>query len=374
MKKIHLLLVSLLILGSCTNADQNEVEINTGFDISGTVENADDALSVKLQKRVDGEWVIEDSTQIVDKRFQLKGNVDLPELFYISVGEGRNYLQVFASQGAELTVAANMDSLNKADITGSPIQDKFKAYNDGLIPYNEKMKALYPQYDLADSLDDKELKATLDEKYEAISAEKNAYSKSVILKNLDNPMSAYLVSGIYYDDSKLEEMAALVNKFAPAIDSSAYTIRLKGMIDTWRKVSIGQPAIDFTQNDTTGAPVTLSSLKGQYVLIDFWASWCGPCRAENPNVVKLYNELHDKGFEIIGVSFDTKRDNWISAIHADELSWYHVSDLGGWKNAVGDLYAVRSIPHTILLDKEGVIIAKNLRGDELREKLEELLL
>ena len=108
-------------------------------------------------------------------------------------------------------------------------------------------------------------------------------------------------------------------------------------------------------------------------MIDFWASWCGPCRQENPKVVALYNDYHEQGFEILGVSFDTDRAKWLDAIAADGLTWPQVSDLEGWQNAAGQVYGVRSIPHTVLLDPEGVIIAKNLRGEELREKLEEVM-
>jgi peroxiredoxin len=132
------------------------------------------------------------------------------------------------------------------------------------------------------------------------------------------------------------------------------------------------PAVDFALNDTTGNPIAISSFKGDYLLIDFWASWCGPCRRENPNVVALYNDFKDKGFEIIGVSFDDDGNKWINAIHQDGLIWPHVSDLKGWGSAAGKLYGINSIPATVLLDRDGIIIAKNLRGDALRKKLEEL--
>lgn len=364
----------LLLFAACSPAGSDQETITPKeFTVSGTIENADSA-TVKLQKRIDGEWVVEDSSIIADKKFSLKGKLALSEMFYLSVDEGRSYIRLFAEPESEISITANADSLNVATVEGSPIHAIYEAYNEGLTPFNDRIRALYPKFDLADSLEDKTMEAELDSIYEVIAAERDEYTKSVIYENLDNPFGAYLTVSTYYDDSKLDEMNAILEQFDSAIDSSRYTVRLRKMAEVWGKVAVGQPALDFTQNDTTGNAVSLSDLRGQYVLIDFWASWCGPCRAENPNVVKLYNELHDKGFEIIGVSFDTKRKNWLAAIEEDNLTWYHVSDLNGWNNEVGKMYAVRAIPHTILLDKDGVIIAKNLRGDELRAKLEELLL
>jgi peroxiredoxin len=156
------------------------------------------------------------------------------------------------------------------------------------------------------------------------------------------------------------------------LDSSVYTVDLKGKVEILKNVQVGKNAPDFTLNDTTGNPVSMSSLKGKYLLIDFWAAWCGPCRRENPNNVKLYKEFNKKGFEILGVSLDTDRNDWVEAIKSDKLAWTQVSDLKGWKSSAGKLYGVNSIPHTILVDKEGVIIARNLRGKELDAKLREL--
>jgi peroxiredoxin len=135
---------------------------------------------------------------------------------------------------------------------------------------------------------------------------------------------------------------------------------------------IGDEAPDFSAATPEGAAKSLKSLRGKVVLVDFWASWCGPCRRENPNVVAVYNKYKTKGFDVIGVSLDTDGAKWKSAIEADKLTWHHVSDLQGWKSAAAALYKVTGIPNTLLLDKNGVIIAKNLRGEALEQKLKEI--
>jgi peroxiredoxin len=154
-----------------------------------------------------------------------------------------------------------------------------------------------------------------------------------------------------------------------SVRASYFGRKIKEVLSYAQATAIGQPAPEFAQNSVDGKPVALSSFKGKYTLVDFWASWCGPCREENPNVVKAYHRYHPKGFAILGVSLDAKKEDWEAAIKKDKLPWTQVSDLKGWQNSAAQLYGVRGIPMNFLLDKEGKIIAKGLRGEDLEQKL-----
>ena len=160
----------------------------------------------------------------------------------------------------------------------------------------------------------------------------------------------------------------------PAIAALPQIKSIKDRLAAMKVVSVGQKAPDFTMNDPDGKPVSLSSRIGsKLLLIDFWAAWCNPCRQENPNVVKVYNEFHKKGFDILGVSLDQQKEDWVKAIADDKLTWTQVSDLKYWGNAAAKLYAVNSIPSNFLLDENGIIIGRNLRGDDLYKKVNEEL-
>ena len=190
-----------------------------------------------------------------------------------------------------------------------------------------------------------------------------------------SPVAFYALQQYAGYDINPEKVEPLYQGLSETVRTYPSVVAFKDRLETAKKIGVGRIAPAFTQNDTLDQPVQLSSLRGKYLLIDFWASWCGPCRQENPNVVKVFNQYKDKNFHVLGVSLDREgqKEKWMKAIHDDKLTWTHVSDLKFWNNAVSRQYGIQAIPQNLLLDPEGKIIAKNLRGEALVKKMQELL-
>lgn len=367
MKKLFIVALLAGFIWACNTPAQDE----TGFTINGTVEGYDSG-AVFLKKRVTGEWIDVDSTESAQGKFSLKGKIEAPEMYYIFFGEERKRSSLFV-ENSDIIFSVKTEDLRNPDVKGSKAQDAYKQFTDEIKSFEDKLKNLYQEYMAAQKDDNKELLAQIDSTYEVISDDKTTFVKNYIGTNNKSVATPYILYRELSSSIEVNELDSLFKLMDASLSTSPYYIIVDDKIKVLRNVEIGKKAPDFTLNDTLGNPISLSSLKGQYVLIDFWAAWCRPCRAENPNNVKLYAKYHNKGFEILGVSFDKTREEWVKAINKDGLTWAQVSDLKGWDSAAGKLYGVSGIPHTVLLDKEGVIIAKNLRGEELNEKIAELL-
>ena len=313
-----------------------------------------------------------DTTDVVDGKFTFKGKMELPDIRILRLNEQDYFAQLFLDN-SNVKVIAKKDSLRSTKIIGSPSQDIFQIYLTELERMNKQVAELQEKYQAAMSRGnaDEAKKAEID--FTAMTENMKFFTKNFVKEHNTSVVSAYITLMGLASQIDGAELDSIASKFPPEISKSEYVIQLKKMVDEMKKTAIGVVAPDFTMNDPEGKPVQLSSLRGKVVLIDFWASWCGPCRQENPNVVKLYQKYNSKGFEIIGVSLDRVKDEWVKAIKDDQLSWIHVSDLQFWQNTAARLYSVNSIPMTYLLDKEGKIIAKGLKTAQLEEKLDQLL-
>jgi thiol-disulfide isomerase/thioredoxin len=273
-------------------------------------------------------------------------------------------------------MAKSVDSFSNVTISGSAANADYKKLRESLKAYDPKMTALSKQYMDLRKVDDKAGMDKIEEEVDKLQADmKQEVYKPFLKNNPNSPVAIYALRQYAGYDINPEEIEPMYNQLAASIKNSPSAKTFYKEVDIAKKTAIGKYALEFTQNDTLGKPVSLSSLKVKYLLVDFWASWCGPCRAENPNVVKAFEKYKAKGFHILSVSLDQPgaKDKWINAIHDDGMPWTHVSDLKYWQNEVAQLYGIQAIPQNLLLDPSGKIVAKNLRGKTLDDKLAQFL-
>lgn len=266
-----------------------------------------------------------------------------------------------------IAIKGTADSLHALKVTGSKTQDEADAFEASIKSVDDQLMPLYHKYGKGS----KEEQLALEEQIADIRGQIRQLQNQYIASHPESVVSLTMVTdragmGNYKD------IVSVYNLLGPKAKASASGKRLAERLAVLKRSAIGEPMLNFTQNDVNGKPVSFSDFKGKYVLVDFWASWCGPCRAENPNVLKAYNTYKDKNFTVVGISLDDKGDNWKKAIKDDGMPWTQLSDLKGWKNEVSTYYGIMGIPSTLLIDPQGKIIAKDLRGEILNKKLEEL--
>ncbi|WP_312741086.1 TlpA disulfide reductase family protein [Sphingobacterium multivorum] len=350
------------------------------FQIKGTVPQAFNGKKVYLDYTKDG-FPASDSSAIVDGKFSFKGTVEEPaysRMVFDQDGNGKLIAQNIGDRlyfylGNETYNMTIKDSLRTAAIKGSPLHNAYVAYLNeigggfmDIIDAGNKAFSAVKQ----DAPDANEQYKAIHEKFEARFEARRVKELAFAAKN---PNSIFAVDALIdaANKRKLSEIEPLFLKLSKEVRQMTNARQLEARFLAERSVKIGNKAPDFSQPDTEGKLVNVSDFKGQYVLIDFWASWCSPCRAENPNLLKAYNKYKNKGLEVLAVSLDdTKGKNaWLKAIKDDGLPWIHVADLKGWSNEAAVLYGVRAVPQNYLVDPQGNIVAINIKGELLHQEL-----
>lgn len=376
MRKILLLsLLSLLAFAACKKDPQYEITGKvTGGDMVGKT-----VYLRKLDKMRPTGAIIDSTVIASDSTFKMKGSVEHPDMYNLSISGERIGINNFFVENTPIQVTLDVRNPQESKAS-SAANDLFNNYmkevKDSFQERNRQIQVRAQE--LIENSEDKSLteeqEAELNKEFDQLMEDYKNYQVKFINDNPNSIVSAWVFRTIS-NNLTPEEVEAMLAKFDPSFEKSFFISSVKEDIETQKKVAVGQKFIDIKLPNPEGQEIALSDYagKGKYVLVDFWASWCGPCRKENPNVVALYEKYKDKGFEIVGVSLDRDKAAWVKGIEDDQITWPQMSDLKFWESAGAQAYGIKSIPSTVLLDKDGTILAKNLYGKDLEAKVAELI-
>jgi peroxiredoxin len=301
--------------------------------------------------------------------FVLTGHLNEPGLLVLNFSSSGKKASVFIGN-ENVSVSGDVNDLTAMQVKGSATEADFVAFQQSFNTYFAKLNQLSQ---LSNSPEGTSKRDSIGEAYQMTAMAIQTRVDSFIQQKKNSYVSPFLLVVVNQLSDDVFLLERRLNSLSPDVQQSMYGSYLREQIENGKVGAVGSEAIEFTQADTAGKPVSLSSFKGKYVLVDFWASWCKPCRMENPNVLSAYERFKEKNFTVLGVSLDRSRDAWIKAIQDDKLAWSQVSDLKFWSNAVAQQYKIQQIPQNFLIDPNGKIIGKNLRGADLDNKLCALL-
>lgn len=371
MKRI---ILSLLVLTTLVACNQNP----DGFTIEGTLTGeVENGTKVFLRKQGENRQPIDvDTTEVQEGKFVFTGNASSPEINYIFVDQLQGYTAIVIENG-EIEVTAQKDSLGFAKIKGTPQNKAFSDYIQGSRAISDKARAV--NEDLRNA--DEATRSALAEEMSELEDEYKNFDVNYIKSHPNALISVLLMDrAIASKQMKYTELKSMFDGFSPEMKETNAAKRISEQLQNLKEVEeknksteVGAKAPEFTAPGLDGNQLALKDMLGKVTLVDFWAAWCKPCRAENPNVVSVYKKYHDKGLNIVGVSLDRKAEDWKKAIQDDGLTWNHVSHVQYFNDPVARLYNVDAIPAAFLLDENGIIVAKNLRGPALEAKVAELL-